>query len=188
MHLWNTTGNVLPPRASLCGHVHNLDHDDLGYLLVLICQNPDYFLDELLHLLETNRFISVHYVTIHCDLERAGVSSKKLKKIALERNEERCATFISRMAQYAPEEIRFLDEFSKDARSVGRWYGRARKGRRAEKKQHFVRGHHTSTEGLLTLDRVISGTVVEGSMTKRGFLQYLELVIVSFHMLLVFDY
>ena len=109
-------------------------------------------------------------------------------KIALECNEEQCATFISRMARYAHEEIRFLNEFSKDARSVGRRYGRARKGRRAEKKQCFVQGCCTSTEGLLTLDRVVSGTVVEGSMTKRGFLQYLELVIVSFRMLLVFDY
>lgn len=188
MHLWNTTGNVLPPRASLHGCVHNLDRDDLGYLLVLVRQNPDYFLDELLHPLETNRFISVHYVTIHRELEQAGISSKKLKKIALEHNEERRAAFISRMAQYAPEEIRFLNEFSKDARSVGRWYGRARKGRHAEKKQHFVWGCHTSTEGLLTLDGVVSGTVVEGSMTKRGFLQYLEIVIVSFCMLLVFDY
>jgi hypothetical protein len=40
-------------------------------------------LDELLHLLETNRFISVHYITIHRELERAGVSPKKLKCIAL---------------------------------------------------------------------------------------------------------
>ena len=127
-------------------------------------------------------------MTIHHELERAGISSKRLKKIALERNEERRAAFISRMAQYAPEEIGFLNEFLKDARSVGRRYGRARKGRCAEKKQCFVRGHHTSTEGLLTLDGVISGTVVEGSITKRGFLQYLELVIVSFRMLLVFDY
>ncbi|KIJ91870.1 hypothetical protein K443DRAFT_70464, partial [Laccaria amethystina LaAM-08-1] len=87
MHLWNTTGDVLPPRASLRSRVRNLDHDDLGYLLVLVRQNPDYFLDELLHLLETNRFISVHYVTIHRELERAGVSSKKLKRIALEHNE-----------------------------------------------------------------------------------------------------
>jgi transposase len=185
MHLWNTTGDVLPPRASLRGRVRNLDHDDLGYLLALVRQNPDYFLDELLHLLETNRFISVHYVTIHRELERAGVSSKKLKRIALEHNEERRAAFISRMARYAPEELRFLDEFSKDARSVSRRYGRARKGRRAEKKQCFVRGRRTSTEGLLTLGGVVSGTVVEGSMTKRGFLQYLELVIVSFRVLLV---
>jgi len=127
-------------------------------------------------------------VTIHCELKQAGVSSKKLKKIVLEHNEERHATFISRMSWYAPEEIGFLNEFSKDARSVGRQYGRARKGKHAKKKQQFVRGCHTSMEGLLTLDGVISGTVVEGSMTKRGFLQYLELVIVSFRMLLVFDY
>jgi hypothetical protein len=88
MHLWNTTGDILPPRASLHGCVRNLDHDDLGYLLVLIHQNPDYFLDELLHLLETNWFISVHYVTIHCELKQAGISSKKLKRITLEHNEE----------------------------------------------------------------------------------------------------
>ena len=69
MHLWNTTGDILPTRASLRGRVRNLDRDDLSYLLALVHQNPDYFLDELLHLLETNQFISVHYVTIHHELE-----------------------------------------------------------------------------------------------------------------------
>jgi hypothetical protein len=54
------------------------------YLLRLIQQNPDFFLDELLYLLKTNHFISVHYTTIHQELERAGVSHKKLKQIALE--------------------------------------------------------------------------------------------------------
>ena len=170
--------------GSLCGHVHNLDHDDLGHLLALICLNLDYFLDELLHLLETNQFISVHYVTIHHELEQAGISSKKLKRITLECNKEGHTAFISRMAWYAPEELEFLDEFSKDARSVSR----SRGGRHAEKKQHFVRGCCTSTEGLLTLDRVVSGTLVEGSMTKRAFLQYLKLVVVSFCMLLAPDH
>jgi hypothetical protein len=58
------------------------------------------------------------------------------------------AAFIERMAQYSPEELGFLDEVSKDERSIGRHYGRARKGERAKKKQPFVRGRRTSTESV----------------------------------------
>jgi transposase len=179
LKLWRETGDVINPNRSLRGRLRSLDHDDLAYLLRLIRQNPDYFLDELLYLLKTNRFISVNYVTIHRELERAGVSCKKLKRIAKERNEGRRADFIGRMAQYSPEELGFLDETSKDERTVGRRYGRCMKGQRAERKQVFVRGRRTSTEALLTLDGVVAGTVVEGSMTKAMFLEYLEFNVAS---------
>jgi|ERR1700678_3455027 transposase len=178
--LWCETGDVVPEKKTIRGRVRHLDHEDLDYLLELIRDNPDYFLDELLYLLATNRFISVHYTTIYHELERLNISRKKLKKIALERNEERRADFVARMAQYDPEELGFLDEMSKDARSIGRRYGRSRKGRRAEKKQVFVRGRRTSTEALLTLDGIAAGTVVEGSMTKELFLEYLEFNVVSY--------
>ena len=38
----------------------------------------------------------------------------------------------------------------------------------------FVRGRRFSAEGLLTVDGMISSTVVEGSMTRALFLDYLE--------------
>lgn len=44
---------------------------------------------------------------------QVGVSRKKLKKIAAERNEEDQNDFIHRMAQYDPEELGFVDETSK---------------------------------------------------------------------------
>ncbi|KAF8235980.1 hypothetical protein L208DRAFT_1253701, partial [Tricholoma matsutake] len=94
LKLWKETGDVINLRKSLQGRLHLLDHNDMEYLLQLICENPDYFLDELLHLLETNWFISMHYVTIHRELEQAGVSLKKLKKIAREHNEPHRADFI----------------------------------------------------------------------------------------------
>jgi hypothetical protein len=84
------------------------------------------------------------------------------------------------MAQYSPEEIGFLDEMSKDGRSIGRRYGRSQKNKRAQKKQVFVRGRRTSTEAHLTLDGIVAGTVVEGSMTKELFLEYLEFNVVSY--------
>ena len=63
-------GDVVKPRmVGVHGRMRNLDFTDLQYLLQLVCDNPDYFLNELLHLLKTNQFISVHYTTIHRELE-----------------------------------------------------------------------------------------------------------------------
>jgi len=179
LKLWHETGDVVNPKASVSGRIRILDHEDVQYLLCLVADNPDYFLDELLHLLKTNRFISVHYTAVHRVLERANVSRKKFKRIAMERNEERRANFVGRMAQYMPEQLGFLDEVSKDERTPGRRYGRSRKGRRAQKKQVFVRGRHVSAEALLTLDGIVAGTVVEGSMTKAMYMEYLALNVVS---------
>ena len=71
--------------GTLPGRPRLLHFDDVNYLLRLVRLRPDWFLAELLGLLKTNRFISVHYVTIHRELCRAHVSLKKLKKIASER-------------------------------------------------------------------------------------------------------
>ncbi|KAF9472492.1 hypothetical protein BDN70DRAFT_768506, partial [Pholiota conissans] len=72
-----------------------------------------------------------------------------------------------------------LDEVSKDERTLIRARGRSRKGTRAVQKGVFVRGRRFSAEGLLTIDGMIANTVVEGSMTRDRFLQYLEFTVVS---------
>jgi hypothetical protein len=41
-----------------------------------------------------------------------------------------------------------------------------------------VRGRRTSTVALLTLDGIVTGTVVEGSMTKASYLEFLEFNVV----------
>ena len=104
LRLYNETGDVVQHRLGVSlGPPRLLYFDDVDYLLRLVQQRPDWFLDELLDLLKTNRFISVHYVTIHCEFVHAGVSLKKLKKIASERKEEGRHDFINRMAQYGPD-------------------------------------------------------------------------------------
>ena len=118
---------------------------------------------------------------IHHELVSANISTKKLKTIATERNENLQADFIQRMAEYLPEQIGFLDEVSKDERTSSCRQGRSRKGTCAIKKGVFVRGCHFSAEGLLSIDGMISNTVVEGSMTRVRFLEYLELEVVLYH-------
>ncbi|KIK82233.1 hypothetical protein PAXRUDRAFT_154208 [Paxillus rubicundulus Ve08.2h10] len=125
----------------------------------------------------TNRFIAVHFTTIFEHLKCSSVSRKKLKRIASERNEDRRAEFIAHMAQYNPDELGFIDETSKDERTAGWRYGHSRRGKRTHKKQPFIRGRRVTIEALLTLDGIISGTVVEGLMTQALFLEWLEFVV-----------
>ncbi|KAG2340442.1 hypothetical protein BDR05DRAFT_843179, partial [Suillus weaverae] len=89
LKLWCETSDVVnhQPSTAMRGCLRALDREDIDCLLRLVRQNPDYFLDELMHLLATNQFISVHFTTIFHELERADVSYKKLKHIAKEHNE-----------------------------------------------------------------------------------------------------
>jgi hypothetical protein len=129
-------------------------------------------------LLQTNRFIAAHFATVHRELLQAGIPAKKIKKAASERNEDIRADFIARMTQYSPEQLGFLDEVLKDKRTVFRTHGRFRKGTRAFMKGVFVHGHCFSAEGLLSIDGMIASTVVEGSMTRALFIEYLEFTVV----------
>jgi hypothetical protein len=84
--------------------------------------------------------------------------------------------YLKRLIQHRPNW--FLDEVSKDECTAFRSRGRTRKGKRAVMKGVFVRGRRFSAEGLLTLDGMISSTVVEGSMTHALFIEYLEFMVV----------
>ena len=182
MKLWRETGDIINNPPVLRGRYRTLHYTDIHYLLQLIRQNPNYFLDELLKLLKTNHFISLHYVTIHDELVHAGVSRKHLQRIALECNEVLRADFIAHMAQFSPEELGFIDEVSKDEHTVGRHYGRSKRGKRARKSQPFVRGRCTSTVGVLSVDGFVTGTSVEDSFTKVSFLHWMELSVVCCHL------
>ncbi|PPR03276.1 hypothetical protein CVT24_012814 [Panaeolus cyanescens] len=175
--LWVATGDVVRYTNGVRGRPRLLHFSDVEYLKQLVRHRPDWFLDELQHLLQTNRFIAAHFTTVHRELVRAGFTAKDIRKVALERNEELRADYIARMAQYTPDQLGFLDEVSKDERTAFRAKGRSRKGTRAPMKGVFVRGRRFSAEGLLTLDGMVSSTVVEGSMTHDLYMQYLEFTV-----------
>jgi len=175
LDLWVTTGDVVVHNfGTLPGRPRLLHFDNVNYLLRLVQLRPDWFLDELLGLLKTNRFISVHYVTIHRELCRARVSLKKLKKIASERNEDVRNDYIERMAQYEPDELGFIDEISKNDKTPARSRGHSKKGHRAVMKQKFICGRRLIATALLTSKGITASRVIEGSMTKVLYLDFLE--------------
>ena len=170
LKLWRETSDIVSHRhGNLMGRPRLLHYDDIQYLLHLVQHQPDWFLDEFLKLLKHNHFVLVHYTTIFWELEHAGMSCKKLKIIAKERNEPLHNDYMWHMAQYSPEQLGFLDETSKNDKTSGCRYGRGNKGRRAQMKQVFVRGQQLSAEGLLTIEGIRASTIVEGSMEREGF-------------------
>ena len=179
LRLYWETGNVEHPRSTTRSRPRKLHFDNLTYMIALINHRPDWFLDELLGLLDTNRFILVHFTMIYCELKCSGVSLKKLRRIAKERDENLRADFVRTMGQYSPEEIGILDEFSKDEWTLHQRRGHSKKGKHAVMRGAFVHGHQVSGEGLLTLDVIVASTVVEGSMTHNFFLHFLEHSVVS---------
>jgi len=64
------------------------------------------------------------------------------------------------MAQYQPEQLGFLDKVSKDEQTSARHCGRSVKGFHTVKKGVFVLRRRFSAEGLLTVNRMVSNTVV----------------------------
>lgn len=177
--LWRETGDVAKPKSVTSGRRRLLHREDIDYILSLVKLRPDWFLDELLKLVKTNRFISVHFTTIFRELQRLGVSRKKLKKIAAERNELIRMDFVRHMGEYPAHYLGFLDETSKNERTLSRGFGRAKKGRRAMMKEKFVRGTRLTATGLLTLDGMVANTVVEGSMKRADYLEFIEHEVVS---------
>ena len=144
LSLWNATGEVVRERNGVRGCPRSLHFSDVEYLNRLIRHRPDWFLDEVKYLLQTNRFISARFTTVHRELVRAGISEKNIKNVASERNENLRANFIARMAQYSPEQLGFLDEVSKDEHTAFRT--------RAVRKGVFVRGRRFSAVGLLSME------------------------------------
>ena len=82
--IWIETGDVVKQTIGIKGRRRLLHFTDIDYLKRLIWHCPDRFLDELQYLLQTNRFIAAHFTTIHRELVCAGISNKKIKKIAPE--------------------------------------------------------------------------------------------------------
>ena len=113
----------------------------------------------LRHDLQLTRKVSVPYKCIlilalhrHA-LIRNGVVlfSKRIESRAREASLREQMEYSSRLARFYshPEQLVFLDESSKDGRSIARLYGRSRRGKRCIQTQTFSRGKRVSVLAAL---------------------------------------
>ncbi len=104
----------------------------------------------------------------------------QLHHAAYERNELLRSIFIAKVGcEYKPEQLIFMDEASKDERTLSREYRYSFKNTFATKKNVFVRGVRYTILPALSLQGIIAVDVMEGSCTKERFKEFVISNVVS---------
>ena len=102
-----------------------------------------------------------------------------MHKAAAERNELLRCAFIASIGRYRTDQLVFMDESSKDDRTLTRLYGYSEVNARAIKKVVFVRGKRYTLLPALTEQGIIAVDIMEGSCTKQRFKEFVVSQVVS---------
>ena len=89
--------------------------------------------------------------------------------------------------EFKPEQFVFIDETSKDERSLSRAYGYGIKNMRVKKNVVFIRGKRYTILPALTLDGFIAAEIMEGSCNKENFQTFILTQVVSFNLIYLFN-
>ena len=111
-----------------------------------------------------------------------------MHKAASERNELLRNAFIAFIGQYRTDQLVFMDESSKDDRTLTRLYGYSEVNTRALKKVVFVRGKRYTLLPALTEQGIITVDIIEGSCIKQKFIEFVISQVVSILFYIILNY
>ncbi|KAJ7759964.1 hypothetical protein B0H16DRAFT_1301337 [Mycena metata] len=142
------TGSVAKAQAIGRGRPRTLLQADADYLVRLARHKPTTFLDEYRDRLERYRHLPTSLATIHRTFIRARMSLKQVQKMASERSPLARASYSRRISIYPARCLISIDEVSKDDRTYARIFGRS--------------------------TGIIAAKVVEGSLCRKGYVEFLR--------------
>jgi transposase len=169
-------GNVNRPPSPLVGRTRIITRAVLTAVRTIYEEEPDLYLDELCTFLTVEHNIIVSSSTLSWNLIEAGLTRKKLHKLALERDEIlRDEWKESLRNDYTGEGIEFvcLNETSKNDHTYARKFGRAMSGEQAGLKDVFVHGDRYSLLAAITTEGYIATRVVPGSFDSFEFYNFI---------------
>ena len=168
-------GQVTDPYAvPRCG-CNILTTADEDYIRSLIKARPAIYLDEIQQELGSMRGVFVSLAMISRTLARMQISKKSLSRRAAERNEELRTLWELELVQFNnPDLFVFIDESAVDNKTVQRPQGWSTVGGRSVSQCTFLRGKCHSILPALSSDGIIALEIIEGSVNKERFLQFLR--------------
>ena len=173
-------GTGIPPRNPLQGRPPKLFTEQIQFLMQTVTTNPALYLDELQEIMGLEYDVALSRSRIHRLVEDAGLSLKKLRRCAAERDEEQRAEFLHYVStNFSAEMVISVDESSKDDRTIYRHYGRAPHGQRPTIYANFVRGERWSILPALTIDGYLALEVIQGSIDSILFYDFIVEKVVS---------
>jgi len=143
-------------------------------LYTLLEEAPEMYLSEIQDWIALTHEVHISKSALHDNIRDAGISFKLLRRAAAERDEDyREEWKQDANAHFTASQMVFVDETSKDERTVYRHYGRSVIGTRATIRANFVRGERYSMVAALSLDGYESVHVVPGSVDGEEFLDFI---------------
>ena len=129
----------IPPPSHLQGRPRLLDATMTEDLFALLDEAPALFLDEIQEWLGIVHDIAISRTALHQNIRDCALTYKLLRKAASERDEAFHQVWMGHASQHwVGQQLVFVDESSKDDRTIYRHYGRATAGHRAEISANFV--------------------------------------------------
>src|SRR5882757_6362815 len=163
-HNYEIHGCVHSP-APLRGRPRLLTSRMTEELRDLITKNPSLLLDEIGEWLAIYHDQPISTAALHDNLKDLGLTYKRLKRIAAERDDGYRAEWLHNItANYTANQLVFLDESSKDDRTILRRYGRATSGQSPVDLVQLNRGIRYSVLLALAVDGYMAVRAVEGSI------------------------
>jgi transposase len=174
-------GCVNPPTP-LRGRHRLLSSDIAEELNELLIESPSLLLDEIGEWLAIYHDQPISTTALHDNLKDLGLTYKRLKRIAAERDDAYRADWLHNMtSNYMADQLIFLDESSKDDRVILRRYSRAISGQAAVENVSLNRGVRYSILPALTIDGYMAVRAVEGSIDGAEFFDFVLNDVVSLH-------
>lgn len=169
---YETFGSVKPP-AVISGRPRVLKPDAIEGLTDLLAESPGLYLDEIAEYLALYHDEPLSITALHDNLTELGITRKIMRRAALERDDAlRAAWLEDTLLRYTADEMVFLDESSKDGRTVFRKYGRAPQGKRPVIQESNDRGTRYSILPAITINGYIAVRVIEGSVDGAEFFDF----------------
>jgi hypothetical protein len=149
-------------------------------LYTLLEEAPEMYLSEIQDWIALMFEVHISRTALHLNIRDAGLSFKLLRRAAAERDEDLRQEWKQDVnAHFIASQMVFIDETSKDERTIYRHYGRSIVGRRATINANFVRGERYSLVAALSLDGYEAVRVVPGSVDGEEFMDFIVNDVVS---------
>ena len=167
-------GSVIPPPNPMQSRPRILNGDMTHDLYTLLEEAPEMYLSEIQDWIALTYEVHISISALHQNIRDAGITYKLLCRAAAERDEDFRQEWKEGInAHFTASQMIFVDETSKDERTIYWHYGRAVAGRRVTISADFVRGEQYSMVAALSLDGYEAVRVVPGFVDGEEFLNFI---------------
>jgi transposase len=176
IHRWEGNYDIhgcVNPHSPLRGRPRLLTDRMTNELHELITENPSLLIDEIGEWLALYHDQLISTTALHDNLKDLGLTYKRLKRVAAERDDGYRSDWLHNiMTNYTANQLVFLDESSKDDRTILRRYGQAPSGQAPVDNVSLNRGIRYSILPALTINGYMAVRVVEGSIEGAEFYDF----------------